>query len=332
MTPMRAATAVLLGLVVLSPMRSRAAAPDPTRTPGGGVEAAGAPTTTPTSTPAPTPAPTPTGTVRVTSIPALLTALADDAVTEIVVADGTYRVSGAANKQANSLWIGARFAGRTRPVLVRAETTGGVTFDGGGGYLGGISFEEGAHHQTWQGFRFTNGQPMESGVIMFGGYAGLAAPHHITLRDISVTGLISSDGLRHGYPIYFSMAAAPGPHDLLIENFTAIDNGASKALIHFYHDTAAGDPAGNFNCQNVVIRNAHLTGTPQPVMIWARSLTNLLIEDSTITGAGETAIRYEYGSGVVFRRVVSTGSAQGGFYSSLGPNPPGVTFDTVSLR
>ena len=237
---------------------------------------------------------------------------------------------GASCVTATSLWIGARFAGRTRPVLVRAETTGGVTFDGGGAtYFGGITFVAGSHDQTWQGFRFTNGVPTGTGVIVFGGYPNLAAPHHITLRDITVSGLTGS---LNGYPIYFSQAAYPGPHDILIDGFTAIDNGASKALIHFYHDTQAGDPAGNYNAQNVVIRNSHLTGTPQPIMIWAESINGLVIEDTTITGAGETAIRYEAGSNVVFRRVTSTGSVQGGFYSSLGANPPGVTFDSCSLK
>ncbi len=60
---------------------------------------------------APTPA---SSSVRVTSIPALLTALADNAVTDIVVANGTYRVSPASSQRSDSLWIGARFAGRTR--------------------------------------------------------------------------------------------------------------------------------------------------------------------------------------------------------------------------
>ena len=236
-------------------------------------------------------------------------------------------------QKANSLWIGARFAGRTKPVLVRAETTGGVTFDGGNAQFGGISFVEGAHHQEWQGFVFANGQPRESGVVVFGGYSNLAPPHHITLRDVIVRDLVGDgDAVLDGYPIYFSMAAAPGPHDILIENFTAIDKGVSGALIHFHHDTAAGDPAGNYNAQNVVIRNAHLTGSPQPIMIWAGSITNLLIEDTTITGAGETAIRYEFGSGIVLRRVTSTGSGRYGFYSSKGPNPAGVTFENCSLR
>ncbi len=70
---------------------------------------------------------------RVTSVAGLLTALADNSLDEIVVANGTYRVSPASSQASNSLWIGSRFAGRTRAVTVRAETRGGVTFDGGGG-------------------------------------------------------------------------------------------------------------------------------------------------------------------------------------------------------
>ena len=100
--------------------------------------------TTPTPTPAPTPNPSPGTSVRVTSIPALLTALDDNSVTDIVVANGTYRVSAAASKRSNSLWIGSRFADRTKAVTVRAETRGGVTFDGGGAtYFGGLSLRGG---------------------------------------------------------------------------------------------------------------------------------------------------------------------------------------------
>ena len=275
--------------------------------------------------------PVPLVSARVTSVEALLDKLHDDRLDEIVVADGTYRVAAAALQKPTSLWIGSAYAARTRPILVRSETL--VTFDGGAAIdFGGITFVDGAHDQAWQGFRFTNGEPTSTGAIVFGGYPNLAPPHHITLRGITVLGLVTRDGLRHGYPIYFSMAAAPGPHDLLIEDFMAIDSGASKALLHFFHDTQAGDPPGNFNCQNVIIKGADLSGSPQPIMVYPKSLTNLLFEDVVIRGAGETAIRYEGGSGVVFRNVKSTGSAQGGFYSSLGPNPPGVTFDACDLR
>ena len=51
---------------------------------------------------------------------ALLSALDDNSGTDIVDATGTYRVSGAASKRLDSLWIGARFADRTKAVTVSA--------------------------------------------------------------------------------------------------------------------------------------------------------------------------------------------------------------------
>ena len=76
---------------------------------------------------APAPTPAPGSSVRVTSIAALLTALADNSVTEIVVANGTYVVPGASTSagQTSGLWIDRRFASRTDPVLVWAETVAG---------------------------------------------------------------------------------------------------------------------------------------------------------------------------------------------------------------
>ena len=67
--------------------------------------------------------------------PPSMTALADNTVDDIVVANGTYRISPPPSEASNSLWIGSRFASRTRAVTVRAETKGGVTFDGGGGQI-----------------------------------------------------------------------------------------------------------------------------------------------------------------------------------------------------
>jgi hypothetical protein len=301
------------------------AGPTPTAVPVATASPAPAPTPRPTATPTPTPS----STVRVTSIPALLTTLADDTVTEIVVADGTYRVSGAANKQASSLWIGARFAARTRPVLVRAETTGGVTFDGGGTtYFGGISFQEGAHDQTWQGFTFANGVATSTGVIMFGGYTGSPGAHHITLRDITIaSSCVTSQpaGIYHDHGVYFSWSVG-GVHDILIDGLTM--NGVLDSAIHFYHSDAS-----NVNAWNVTMRRVAVTGTKMAFIIWDKTLRNILVEDSTVTGAVSFAVRYESpGTGIVLRRLVSTGSGQQGFYSSAGANPSGVTFDDVNLH
>jgi hypothetical protein len=263
----------------------------------------------------------------VTSIAALLTALDDNTVTDIVVANGTYRISPSTSQASDSLWIGARFADRTNPVTVWAETRGGVTFDGGGAaYFGGISFEDGAHDQTWDGFIWANGTPSNSGgtggtgVIMFGGYAGQIAAHHITIRN-SLVRTIAPPGDRHGHAVYFSYAVG-GAHDITLDNFTVDDpNARVIAAFHFFHSDAT-----NQNAWNVTIKNSRVTGTYQAFMLWDRTLHDVLVEDTTITNAAHIAFRYEEGSRVTLRRVTSTGSGTQGFFSDKGSNPPGVTF------
>ena len=273
----------------------------------------------------PTPTPPAAASVRVTSIPALLTALDDNTVTDIVVANGTYRVSPATSKRTDSLWIGARFADRTRPVTVRAETRGGVTFDGGGTtYFGGLSFVEGAHDQTWDGFNFANGEATSTGVIVFGGYAGLPPPHHITLRHIKLLSSLTGHTAMNDHGIYVSWAASPGPHDLLFEDITVDGTGTTplSSALHFYHHDAS-----NPNASNVTVRRLKVTGTHTAVFLWDSTVRNMTIEDSTMSGARNFGIRYEQpGTNIVLRNIVTTGSGQQGFYSSAGTNPPGVTF------
>jgi hypothetical protein len=244
-------------------------------------------------------------------------------------------VSAAGNKRTNSLWIGSRFAGRTNPVTVRAETRGGVTFDGGGTtYFGGIAFQEGAHDQTWDGFNFANGQATSTGVVDFGGagdsYTGKAAPHHITMRYITIlgssTGRSPTTNLDHA--IYISQAVG-GPHDLLFEDITVDGTGGLASAFHFYHSTAT-----ERNAWNVTVRRLKVSGTQQAIMLWDSTLQNITIEDSTISDAARFAVRYEGlgATGIILKNITSTGSGQQGFYSSLGANPPGVTFSDNSFR
>ena len=322
----RAGIGVASAAVVVAVVVTVASLPASAPVPSGGPA-------TPTSPAATYPPLDPVTGVRVTSVTALLSALANNAITDIVVANGTYRVSPASDGAATSLWIGARFAGRTNPVTVRAETRGGVTFDGGGAlYFGGLSFEEGAHDQTWDGFNFANGQATSTGVIMFGGYPGLAGAHHITLRHISILGSCtgrtvdaSSPGLDHA--IYFSEAVG-GPHDLLLEDISVDGSGHLSSGIHFFHS----DPA-NANASNVTIRRLTVDGTWQPVILWDSTLRNITIDGATISNARSIAVRYEDpGAGIVLSNIVSTGSAQVGFYSTLGANPPGVTFSNDSFH
>ncbi len=286
--------------------------------------------------PLPTPRPTPTPTVAgesvlVGSIPALLEALADDDVGEIVVANGTYPVSTAGTQAVDSLWIGSRFARRTNPVIIRAETTGGVIIDGGGAaYFGGVSFQQGAHDQTWDGFVFANGTPTETGVITFGGYAGEPSAHHITMRNIRIDDSVTSDSTGatdHGVYVAHGLG---GPHDLLFEDFSVDGRGGLTSAFHFY-----GSEDGNPNAWNVTIRRLSVAGTQQAVMLWDRTLHDITIDTATITDARDFAIRYESrgATNIVLANITSRGSGSGkGFQSSLGNEPEGVTFINDSLH
>ena len=265
--------------------------------------------------------------MRAGSIPALLTALADDSITDITVANGTYHVSAAGLQMPDSLWIGAAFAGRTRPVTVRAETPGGVTLDGGGApFFGGISFDEGAHDQTWEGFVFANGTPTETGVVTFGGYSGMAAAHHITLRNLTFLSSLTGSATTTGGPstdhaIYVSKAAG-GPHDLVFEDITVDGRGGLASAIHFFsHDDASP------NAWNVWVRGLTVTGTQQAIILWDSTLHNIVIDHATVTDALSYGVRYEDpGSDIFLANVTTTGSGRQGFHSSLGSNPPGIVF------
>jgi hypothetical protein len=262
--------------------------------------------------------------------------LANNSVTDIVVANGTYHVSTASSQQSDSLWIGNRFAGRTRAVTVRAETRGGVTFDGGGSTsYGGMTFAAGAHDQTWDGFNFANMIAGQTGIVVFGGDPTLAPPHHITLRNFTLKSTLRrpTAAANTSQGVYFAHAAGTGPHDLLVEdlNVQATDSLSLWSAIHAYHGDSGSPPASN-----VTIRRLTVSGTLNAVVLWNNTgiQRNWLIEGANISGARERAIRYESigASNIVFKDMVSTGSGSGGFYSSLGSNPSGVTFINNNLQ
>lgn len=286
------------------------------------------PSELPTSTPTPTPQNL--NTVTVSSIVALKTALSDNSLDEIVIANGIYHVSGASNQYADSLWIDQTYASRTRPILVRAQTTGGVTFDGGGStYWIGLAFLGGVHDQTWQGFKFANGKPIQTGVITFGwgGSWSTVASHHITLRDITIMGSVTSDnppGTSGDHGIYFSQSIG-GNHDILIDGLAVDGSGGLDSALHFYH-SVPGEP----NAWNVTVRRMNVIKTDQAIILWDATLRNVLIEDSTISNPIDLAIRYETtgASGIVLKNIVS----DKGFYSSQGNNPVGVSFINNSFN
>jgi hypothetical protein len=299
---------------------------------------AGSTTPPPPVAPAPTTPPITAGkVVQVASIKALKTALADNTVDQIVVANGKYHISSAGATVSDSLWIGGNaYANRTRPIYVRAQTIGGVTFDGGGGtsFDGAMAFEDGAHHQTWDGFNFANFSLRQSGVINFGGYISRRTPHHLTIRHIKILGSVrgtatgvTGNTLEHA--LYFAQAAGTGPHDLLAEDISVDGSGYLASAVHADHGDATNPPA-----YNVTIRRLHVYKTQQAIILWSSNLRNWTIDTADVTNALEYAVRYESsgGTGIRFANIRSTGSGVRGFYSSMGSNPPGVTFYNNSFH
>ena len=290
----------------------------------------------------PTTAPIPgLKTVTVSSILALKTALADNSVDVIVVANGTYHVSPSGQVKSDSLWIGSAASGgfafnaRTRAVTVRAETIGGVTFDGTGdaGPYGALSFEDGAHDQTWDGFNFTNMKASLTGIIEVGGYLPRRTPYNITIRNMNIAssctgGATTPDGNTTEHGIYIAHAVGVGPHDLLFEDITVDGRGGLASAVQLYH----GD-ATNPGAWNVMVRRLHVIGTQQAIIVWNSTLRNITFDTVDITNALAYAVRYEDpATGIVFSNITSTGSGYKGFYSSLGTAPPGVTFVNDDLR
>ena len=209
-----------------------------------------------------------------------------------------------------------------------------MTFDGrGANTFGGITFTAGAHHQTWDGFVWANGtaagssgQGSGTGMVVVGGYQGKAAPHHITLRHCTLRPIAGAYVGGHG--VYFSWAASPGPHDIVIDGLKVVDpKGYMTSAITFFHSDKS-----NPNAHDVMVQNLDVTGTDKGIMFWDSTIHDIVVKDSTITNAKSTAVQYEYGHRITLRRVTSTGSGVVGFYSSLGPNPPEVTFIETSLH
>ena len=274
-------------------------------------------------------------TVRVSSIPALLATLADNSVGQIVVANGTYHISPANWTSSDSLWIGAKYANRTRPILVRAETRGHVVFDGGGGSgYSALAFEAGARYQTWDGFVFANMRAEQSGIVEIAGYVPRAAPNHITLRNIWVRSscrgqATSPSGPMTEHAFYFANAKGVGPNHILLSDIWVDGRGGLASAVQFDH----GDSA-NPNASFVTVRRLHVTGTQQAILFWTPTVRSITFDLVVIWDAGVHAVRFESkgAHAVIVANIVSHSSGKQPFYSSMGSHPPGLVLAHTKLR
>jgi hypothetical protein len=194
-----------------------------------------------------------------------------------------------------------------------------VTFDGGGAtYTGAIWFCEGAHHQTWEGFKFANCKPTQFGIVVFGRLNASqpsAAPHHITMNDCEVLSSCTSTFAGEGDHAVYIKAATGGVHDILLDGWTVNGAGGINTFIHIYDDSGDG-------CYNVDVTNFTVTGTHKAIMVWWASAHDLLFQNGTITNATKYAISpYRVGANVVFDNVDSTGSGSGGNEGTVQGSP-----------
>lgn len=277
--------------------------------------------------------------VRAASVPEINAALASNDVDEIVVPNGTYRAGNPTSKAADSLWIGSQYAQRTRPILVRAETPGGAILDRAGGN-GAFSVNGGAHHQTWDGFRIANAIANQTGIVMIGGYLGLPAPHHITLRRMFIDKSchrVSAGDRTTDHAVYFSYALDTWS-DILIEDLTvdATDLMGLSSGIHMDHG-GPGD-APNLAAHGVTVRNLVFKGSraitgQMAIVLWTPPIRDWTFDGGRFTDVGGAAVYFESrgAKSILLKDLVSTNSRIP-FLSSMGASPAGVTFENLSLR
>ena len=174
-----------------------------------------------------------------------------------------------------------------------------------------------------------------TGIIEVGSYTSRRAPHHITLRNITIesscTGratTASGNTLDHAF--YIGQALDPGPHDLAFEDITVRGEGNLATAFHFYHGADRGPTS--MNAWNVWVRRMTVTGTQQALLRLGDHGSRHHVrgrDDLEREGARHPL---EYGNAIKLNRVTSTGSGTSGFYSSQGSSPAGVTITNSSLR
>lgn len=280
------------------------------------------------STPTP-PTPVPNEkVVAVSNWAALRSALADNTVDRIIAEDGRYAVGGGGGTG----WIGAAFAGRTRPVTVQARNKHKAIIEGGW-----LSFEEGVHDQTWDGFRFSNMTVTSNGVLTFGGYLARKAPHHITWRNfwIDDTCKARDPNGSQDHGIYPAHGIDDGPHHLVFEDFR-IDGANLNGALHSWHPEAG---QAGFQPHDITWRRGLIT-KPWWGIVAGHELPvyGYLFEDLRIEDARRSAVAwYELKQvhDVTFRRVTSVRSASvfqsEGSAKPLPPGIPGMVFDSCSF-
>lgn len=277
----------------------------------------------------------PSGTSKtVSSIAALLAAINDSMLDEIVLANGVYDSPSA--ETGAGLCFDQRYA-RTRPLIIRAETDLGAVIDGGGRNNWNPLIFRDAPYLAWggltlRGLLFAHGTVTQTGLIVFGqnGSVTPGPATGITLQHMKAdaTVLSGSTQLSGDHFVYFSSSTAPCT-DIALEDFE-LDAAAANGLdsfLHFYVQPALG-----VGPRRVRVQRFNVKGTDTAILLWDASLVDVAISDGVIANARRFAVRYEIAAqSVALTRCTSTGSGSKGFYSPLPSPPPGLTLAGCSF-
>ena len=95
---------------------------------------------------------------------------------------------------------------------------------------------------------------------------------------------------------------------------------------HGYASDAPNVPAHGVTVRNLTFHGNTSNGGQQAIILWKPSVHDWLFDGASIVNSGGTAVTFESvgAKNIVFKDIVSTNSH--GFYSTMGSNPPGVTF------
>lgn len=254
------------------------------------------PVTPPPVVPPVTPPVTPPSgtTVAVTSIAAARTAMLDNAVGEIVFRNGSYNPGpGVRNGGTNQWWVGPEVAFRTRPLLIRAETPGGVTFRGTTSNRWFV-FTDGSHDLAFDGFVFDGLSIGQDGIVKIGGDPDYIPSHHITWTRTTVLPSCRGTGQAgslYDHVYYVAHAKGDGPHDILIDGVTADLTGGLDSVFHAYHSD--GGPMAH----HVTVRAVRSSGGMTPIVVDDASCHDYTVTDTEVRGFSKAAVRYLGGAG-----------------------------------
>jgi hypothetical protein len=277
---------------------------------------------------------------QVSSIASLKTAAADNNIDEIVLADGTYSIVNATSELTTSLFFGSSLASRTRPLTIRAATTGGVTFDGASASMCGLFTGVGAHDLTFDGFRFANVNPVSTGVVTVSRHisgADEAAPYNLSFKNITVLATClgaNSPGNFTDHAFYISSAALPGPYGLLFEDCTVVPPADTTRLLHSVLHMFGDENATDTTPTNVTARR--VSGTAKDgALIWGTNIADVLLDTCTFTDCTVFGVRQRYANtNIEYRATHSTGSGTQGYFCDVAvPDntpPSGTTFTSGS--